>query len=73
MERGSGVTVSEEIREAILCFDEYRRERAVTNPTPRWEAVERAERVLMFHAERYAQKLEEGDAAYCFWLGKEAA
>ncbi len=68
------ITVADEIREALRCVEWYRgqpRLFGADNPTSL--SIMKAEQILAFHAERYAQKMDQGDAAHCFWLGKDSA
>ncbi len=63
---------AEEIREAVRCWDWYRGPRVVSgDANPTTISIMRAEQILLFHVERYARRLEEGDSAHCFWLGKD--
>lgn len=64
--------VALEIREALECFDWYHNFRCVGHPNPTALSIFRAESILVFHARRYAELLEQGDAPFCFWLGKDS-
>lgn len=67
------MTAADEIREAIRCWDWYRDGRLFGAENPTTLSIMKAEQILLFHVQRYARKLEEGDAANCFWLGKDGA